>query len=131
MLSSREVKFAEGFLAALTMQDFTEFPFANSDFREGVAKMEEYIFSSYQGEADASDLDLLFSKTPVTGDFTRFIAVLDLLNGKRISVENSYLSRATIKMSRDIAESILESQALEFRKMVTGAARAFINGIVQ
>jgi hypothetical protein len=131
MLSSREVKFAEGFLAALTMQDFTEFPFANSDFTKGVAKMEEYIFSSYQGEADESDLDLLFSRTPVTGDFTRFIAVLDLLNGKRISLENPYLIKAKIKMSQDMAKSILDGQALEFQEMVTGAAKAFIAGVVQ
>jgi hypothetical protein len=131
MLSSREVNFAEGFLASLIMQEFTEFPFANTDFTKGVAKMEEYIFSRYQGEADESDLDLLFSRTPVTGDFTRFIAVLDLLNGKRISLENSYLIKVKIKISQDMAKSILGGQPCEFRKMVTGAARAFIDGIVQ
>lgn len=130
MLSSREVKFAESFLAALTIQDFTEFPFANSDFMKGVAKMEEHLFSTYQIEAEAFDLDLLFSKTPVTGDFTRFLAVLDLLNGKRISLENPYLIKAKIKMSQDMAKNILADQAPKFQEMVTGAAKAFIAGVV-
>jgi hypothetical protein len=131
MLTAKELHFTECFLAGLKRRQITEFPIGNSAFESGVEKMAHgLITSSNLDQAFEYDLDTLFSRVPLSGNYARFIEALGHLNGRSLSLENPRLIKATIKMSNREADSLIEQSDPPLRKLVENAVSLFAEGAV-
>lgn len=124
MLRPYEVRFAEAFLAELVKQDMSTFPFGDESFTGGVRKMAE-VAGAYQEVIDDFQLGYLFNESPVSGEFSHFLTVLNYLNGQRISLENPHLVTARVKIGDRAADLILQKTPSPLRKLATHTACCF------
>lgn len=124
MLRPYEVRFTEAFLAELVKQDVNTFPFGDESFTFGVRKMAE-VARDHPEIINEFQLGYLFNESPVSGEFSHFLSVLNYLNGQRISLENPRLITARVKIADRVADLILEKTPHQLRKLASQTASCF------
>ena len=124
MITPYEVRFAEAFLASLVEQNVSSFPFGDKVFTSGVRAISQVARES-SDPVDKYQIGDLFNSSPVCGDYSYFLSVLNYLNGKRISLENFRLVHAKIKIPKDAARIILDKTPQDLRNFAQIAAKTF------
>lgn len=123
MLRPYEVRFTEAFLAELVKQDVDSFPFGDDSFTRGVSRMAETARGN--DSVRKYQIGYLFKESPVSGDYSRFLSVLNYLNGKRLSLENPRLITARVKIVERAADMILQETPDDLRELAREAAISF------
>lgn len=108
-----EETFVDKFIAMLKMLNVSSIPFDNLDFYNGIESMKDYFQDNQHVFGDASnEISLLFIKNPYEGVFSRFRDAISGQNGWYISFENPEYINGIIKITKDDAIRIIDSDNL-------------------
>ncbi len=131
MLLRSEILFAEEFISAIKKLGFNSIPFAGRAFNEGVSKLSSFIEENEESTTELKEVSIIFTPTPISGDYDRFIEALQGLNGRCLSFPllNPSLQVALIDTPEEVAEQILERKSSNIPSEITmKAAEIFCAG---
>ena len=129
MYTSEKV-FIMKFLAGLKKLGVDEIPYDNTDFYDGVEKMQEYFQRKRNTlGCHTNELSMLFLKHPIGGAFFELREGIARQNGRLMTFENPYYIHATIKLDDIGADFILNQDSLDIsNEQILDFSRAFCNG---
>jgi hypothetical protein len=132
MITREEKLFVEGLISALKCLEVENIPFANLRFRDGVARLKDFIVGHKAEYAAIDDIEIIFVKRPPSGDYDRLKRAMEALNGTRLgfALENPKWESALIRTERKLAEEILEHPKYDLPKeFMLKAAKEFCSGV--